>query len=496
MTVGNSNPPAPSDAKGPAPSPNPGGPPAGKTRPTIAVVFTAVFVTNLDLFVVNVALPKIGTEFNSSITSLSWVLNAYAIVFAALLVVAGRLADRNGHRGGFILGLGVFTLGSVLCAAATDTTFLVSARVVQAIGAAILLPTSLALLLASTPIQKRAVVVRAWSAVGGVAAALGPVVGGALVEASWRWVFLINVPVGIFAIVLGLKVLPQVKDAARGAMPDLFGALLLTGSIAGLCLGLVEGNAWGWSSGRIIGSLAGSVVLMLAFLASSARHKSPIVELPLLKIRAFNTPTVGIMLFTASFSAMVLSAALWAQNAWGYSALKTGLAIVPGPMLVPPMAALAGPLSKRIGTGMVAAIGNLIFAGGMAIWALEVTLQTKYLAALLPGTLLVGIGVGLVLPTLTAAGAVALPPQRFATGSGILNMARQVGAVLGVAIFVSVLGSPRTPNDALKGFQHGWWTVVAMSVLAAVFSLAVPKSPPQAMPQNATPTPQPQKSAA
>jgi EmrB/QacA subfamily drug resistance transporter len=473
MTVGNPNHPVSSlPDSTPATHPTTGSAVAPRAGRTIAILFTAVFMTNLDLFVVNVALPHIGADFHgASLDSLSWVLNAYAIVFAALLVVAGRLADRNGHRGGFLLGLAVFTIGSALCAAATGTGFLVASRVLQAVGAAVLMPTSLALLLASTPAERRSRMVRAWSALGGVAAALGPVVGGLLVQASWRGVFLINVPIGIAAFAAGMRTLPQVRDAARSRLPDLFGAVLLTVSIAALSLGLVQANDWGWSSGRIIGAFVAAAVLLLAFLVSSARHPSPIVELPMLRIRAFSMPTVAILLFSAAFAAMILSSTLWTQNIWGWSALKTGLGIAPGPLMVPPMAAAAGPLGRRIGPGVVAALGGLGFAVGILWWALTVTIHPNYAAGLLPGTLLVGVGVGLVLPTLTAASATALPPQRFATGSGILNMGRQVGAVLGVAILVSILGTPRSASDALTAFRHGWWATVVISVLAAATGL-------------------------
>jgi MFS family permease len=347
------------------------------------------------------------------------------------------------------------------------------------------MPTSLALLLAGTPPQKRGSVVRAWSAVGGVAAALGPVVGGLLVEASWRWVFLVNVPVGIVAFILGLRALPEVRNPEKGKLPDLLGAAMLTVSIAALSLGLVEANDWGWGSGRVIGCFVGAFVLLVAFIYSSARHPSPIVELSMLRIRAFSTPTLAIALFTAAFAGMILSSTLWAQNIWGYSALKTGLAIAPGPLMVPPLAIGAGPLAKRIGVGPIAALGNLSFAGGIVWWAVGITVHANYATALLPGTILVGIGVGLALPTLTAASATALPPQRFATGSGIMNMGRQVGAVLGVAILVSVLGKPHGADAAHTAFRHGWYVTIVISVLAAIVSLFVRK--PTAMPTQVAP---------
>jgi len=268
-------------------------------RAVFATVIAAVFVSNLDLFVVNVALPYIGEDYHgASLGSLSWVLNAYAIVFAALLVVAGRLADRGGHKAGFQIGLGIFTLGSALCAVSPGVGWLVGSRVVQALGAAVLMPTSLALLLATTPPQRRAAVVRAWTAIGGVAAALGPVAGGLLVQADWRWVFLINIPVGVVALLAGGRVLPSIPgDDPSAPLPDILGAVVLTISIGALSLALVKGNEWGWSSGRVIGSLVTAAVLAGWFVARSARHPSPVVELPMLRVPAFATATVAGMLF-------------------------------------------------------------------------------------------------------------------------------------------------------------------------------------------------------
>jgi len=431
-------------------------------------------MSNLDLFVVNVALPDIGKNFNgASLDTLSWVLNAYAIVFAALLVVAGRLADRRGHREGFLVGLFLFTLGSTLCAVATNSGFLIGSRVVQAIGAAILLPTSLALLLATAPPEKRAQIVRLWSAVGAVAAALGPAVGGLLVQASWRWVFLINVPVGIIAIVSGMRSLPEVRRPDAGPWPDLLGAVMLTVSIGLLSLGLVKGNSWGWTSGSTIGSLVGAAVLLVLFVAQSARHPAPVVELPLLKVKAFTNSSLAITLFTVAFSGMILTCVLWCQTVWGYSALKTGLWLATGPLMVPPLAIAAGPLAKKVGAGPVAALGNMLFAGGLLSFALRAHLNADFAGQLLPGFLLGGIGVGLALPTLTASAATALPPHRFATGSGIFNMARQIGAVLGVAIVVVILGTPHSPSEALTAFQHSWYAISAMCVLAAVASMLI-----------------------
>ncbi|MBM9508594.1 MFS transporter, partial [Actinacidiphila acididurans] len=442
----------------------------------LATVYVAVFVANVDLFVVNVALPDVGHDFGgTSLGSLSWVLNAYAIVFAALLVPAGRLADRHGQRPGFLLGLAMFTAGSALCAAAGDIGYLVAARLLQAVGAAILLPTSLALMLAIVPPERRTAAVRVWSAVGSIAAALGPVLGGLLVQASWRWVFLINVPVGVASLIVGARVLPDVPRDTSGPGPDLTGTALLTFSIGALSLGLVKGNEWGWSSGRVVGSLIAAAVLLVLFLLQSRRHPAPVVEMALLRIGPFTVANVSILVFAMAFAGMILSSALWCQNVWGYSALRTGLALAPGPLMVPPLAVLSGGLARRFGPGPVAAAGNLLFGLGVGSWSLHTTSTPDYAAGMLPGFLLGGIGVGLALPTLTAAGAVALPPQRFATGSGIINMARQIGAVLGVAVFVGVLGTPHTTHAAVTAYHHGWQVLGSIGIFAGVFALALPR---------------------
>lgn len=445
----------------------------------LATVFVAVFVSNVDLFVVNVALPDVGRDFHgASLGSLSWILNAYAIVFASLLVVAGRLADRHGQRSGFLLGLGLFTAGSALCAAAGSVAVLVAARVAQAAGAAVLLPTSLALMLAVTPPARRPAMVRAWSAVGAVAAALGPVLGGLLVQASWRWVFVINVPVGALALLVGLRVLPRIRPDASGPGPDLLGAGLLTAAVGALSLGLVRGNDWGWGSGRIAGSFLATAVLLAAFLARSRRHPAPMVEMAMLRISRFSTASLATLLFALAFAGMILSAALWLQNVWGYSALRTGLAMAPGPLMVPPLAAASGALIKRFGAGPVAAVGNLVFASGVLYWSLAAGASPHYASGLLPGFLIGGVGVGLTLPTLTAAGAIALPPQRFATGSGILTMARQLGSVLGVAVLVGILGTPHSVRATVAAYHHGWQGLAAAGVLAAGAALAVRRPRP------------------
>jgi EmrB/QacA subfamily drug resistance transporter len=434
----------------------------------LLVVCAGVVLASLDLFIVNVALPDMAGDLgSSSLSDLSWVLNAYAIVYAALLLLFGRMAERRARDLGFLLGVAIFTAGSAACAAAGSLGALVAFRIVQAAGAALLTPTSLSLILATTPPERRHGAVRAWTAVGGAAAALGPVAGGLLVAASWRWVFLVNVPVGLLALVVGWRRLPHVAghDVPN---PDAFGALLATLGVGALTLGLVQGEHWGWASAATVAALAVAVVALGAFVAHTLRHRNPLIDPALFRPRAFRGASIAMVLFSMAFGAMLLSVVLWMQDGWGWSALRTGLAIAPGPLMVPLFGLLvSGRLTARYGAGPVAAVGSLLFGAGMAWFALAVDARPDYLGDELGGMLLTGIGVGLTLPTLMATAAGSLPPQAFATGSAVVNTLRQVGLAVGVAVLVALLGT----SPALAAFQSGWWVFAGVSLAAAAATL-------------------------
>ena len=242
-------------------------------------------------------------------------------------------------------------------------------------------------------------------------------------------------------------------------------------------LGLVRAPGWGWGSGRTLASLIGAGVLVTAFVLRSARHSSPIIELDLFKVRRFAASALSLFLFSAAFAGTLLSVLVWAQTAWHWSALETGLAFAPGPLMVPLFAIGAGKVSGRIGPGVLATAGCLAFGTGMLVTAARIGLQPDYLSGMLPGTLLTGIGVGLTLPTLTATAATSLPPQRFATGSGVITMARQVGFTVGVAILVAVLGAPKSASAQLTAYRHGWQTIAAIAFAGAAASLLLLRRP-------------------
>ena len=435
----------------------------------MVIVCAGVVLASLDLFIVNVALPDIARDLHEpNLGDLSWVLNAYAIVYAALLVLFGRLSESHRRENGFLLGVAIFTVASAACGAASSLTMLVAFRILQAAGAALLTPTSLSLVLATTAPERRQSAVRTWTAIGGLAAALGPVVGGLLVAASWRWVFYVNVPIGLAAIVVGWRRLPQVPGHPV-RRPDALGALLVTAGVGLLTLGLVKGNDWGWGSAPTVITLAAAVTALALFALHCARASNPLVDASLFRIRAFSGSSVVAIVFSIAFGAMLLSIVLWDQQVWGWTALQTGLAIAPGPLMVPLFAFLvAGRLIARFGPGRVIAAGATIYAAGATWWTLRSGLTPDYVGEMLPGMLMTGIGVGLTLPTFMSTGASALPPHSFATGSAVVNMLRQVGLAVGVAVLVAVIGTPHTGAEQLSAFQHGWIVIASTALLAAL----------------------------
>jgi EmrB/QacA subfamily drug resistance transporter len=464
-------------------------PSARQVTAVVGVLSLAVFMSSLDLFIVNLAFPYIAREYaGTSLGSLSWVLNGYTIVFAAVLVPAGRWADRVGRRRLFVAGLAIFGVGSLLCGVAPGVAALIGARVVQAAGAGLMVPASLSLLLAAVPAQARARAIGTWSAIGALGAALGPVIGGLLVQLSWRWVFWINLPVALFAVLAARRVVPESKDEHPAGRPDIAGAALLAASVGLVALALVKAPEWGWGSARFLGLLLASLVCGAAMVARSHRHHSPVIELGLLRSRTFSGAFAASILYYAAFGAFVLNSVEFLTGVWHYSAVRAGLAIAPGPLMVLPFARIVAPrLAARLGgPGRVAVIGCAVNAGGQLLWLTQIQAQPAYLTHLLPAQLLGGAGVGLAIPSLLAAGSASLAPARFGTGSGILNMARQVGTVLGVAALVAIL-SHVIPGDPLAAFRHGLILIIAFFVAAGVVSagLLIARPRPVAAPDPA-----------
>jgi EmrB/QacA subfamily drug resistance transporter len=439
----------------------------------LLVVSVATFMASLDLFIVNIAFPDIQRSFGGeSDATLSWVLNAYAIVFAALLVPAGRLADLIGRRRAFLGGMLLFTTASALCALAPSVGWLVAARALQALGAAALMPTSLALLLVAVPPERRHGAVALWAASGAVAAAAGPPLGGLLVQVSWHWVFLVNLPVGLITVVAGARVLSESRDPAVHRLPDMLGAALLTAGVGLVTLGLVKGPAWGWGTGTTVGALAGGPLLLVAFARRCLRHPVPVIEPALLRVRSFTFASLAGFAFFAAFGAMLLGYVLFLTRVWGEDVLTAGLMIAPGPLMAAATSVPSGVLTGRWGPRAAAIPGTLLYAAGSLWWLTHMQAEPAYATHLLPAQIMGGAGVGLVIPSLSNAAAGSLPPARFATGSAVFNMSRQLGVVLGVAVLVAIVGNP-AGGDVLGAFHHAWWFNVVAALLAGAGAWAI-----------------------
>ncbi len=435
----------------------------------LIVVVAGVFMAGLDVFIVNIAFPQLHSDFaGTSLGSLSWVLNSYTIVFAAFLIAAGRWSDSFGRKRSYLLGTGVFVAASAACAIAPSVPFLVAARAIQGLGAALLMPASLGLLLPEFPPEKRHIPIGIWAAVGGIAAAAGPPLGGLLVQVSWRWVFIVNVPVGLASLVAGWRILREVRhpDAERA---DFLGAGLLTAAMAALVVAIIQGSSWGWGSARVLGLFALAAALVGVVAQRIDVHPSPIVEPALLKVKAFSLATTASLLFFMAFAAMLLASVLFLTGVWHEPIVTAGLEIFPGPAMAAATAVPGARLGSRFGPGRVGAGGALLFALGGVWWVTHLTGVPAYAADFLPGMMIGGIGVGLMIPSLTGAVAATLAPARLATGIAVQTTGRQIGSALGFAILVAVLGTPHTAGD----FRAAWKLMILASLLAGATLVAI-----------------------
>jgi EmrB/QacA subfamily drug resistance transporter len=452
-----------------------------RQRTVFVVTALGAFMASLDLSIVNVAFPAMERSFpHDSRATLAWVITGYGIVFGSLLVTAGRTADRVGSRRVFFTGLGIFCLGSALCALAPSVPLLVLGRIVQGVGAAALLPSSLGLLLGAFPHERRSQVVALWGGVGALAVATGPSFGAALISAGgWRWVFVVNVPIGVAAWLVGRRVLVESRTASSDRpTPDYLGVALISAALAALVLGISEGPTWGWSSGAVVGCFVGAVVVGTAFLRRSGRHPEPVLDLTLFRSRSFSVANAATFLYSMGFFAMLLGNILFLTGVWHYSILKAGLAVTPGPLVVAVVSGPAGRMAARFGFRRVLLCGFVVFVAGLSWYATRVGLRPDYLAVWLPATLITGLGIGLTFPVLSAAAVSSLHPERFAVGSAVNQTARQVGGAFGVALLVVILGAPTGAVAALDSFHHLWWYCAGTAALAGLLcSLLAPPGP-------------------
>ena len=444
----------------------------------LLVTSAGVYLVSLDVTIVNIAFRDLNADFaEASPNLLSWVLSGYNIAFAASLLTAGRMADRFGRRRAFFTGLAIFTTASALCGAAPGPYWLIAARVAQAIGGALIIPSSLALILPEFPPERRSAAIGTWGAVGAVAAATGPSLGGLLVDAvGWRAVFYVNMPFCLLALLFGRRILVESKDPTAGGVPDVLGAALGTLGVGALTLSIVQGGEWGYRDARTVAAYVVAAVALPAFVLRCNRSSNPVLDLGLLRQRYFAVANTAGFLFSIGFFAMLFVNVQFLTGVWGYSVIGAGLALTPGPLFAAVVAGPAGRLADRHGHRFVAGPGAVLFAAGILGYVVFLDQEPDYWGVFFPGNAVVGTGIGFTISTLGSASSAFLPPTRFAMGSAFNATARQVGAALGIAMVVAVLGSP-SAGGAGAAFDRAWGVLATFGLSSGLLMLVLFRPP-------------------
>ena len=446
---------------------------------TLAAVAFGLFMIMLDNTVVNVALPSIAADLGVGLSELEWIVTGYALTFASLMLTGGKLADMLGRRLIFVAGLVIFTLSSLACGLATSGDMLIGARVVQGAGAALMNPATLSIIAATFPPRQRGTAIGIWAGVSALALAIGPLIGGLLTEhIDWSWIFFVNVPVGVVAIAASLILIPESKDESAEQRLDLPGLLTSGLGLFALTYGLIEANAYGWTSGRILGSFAVAVVMLGLFVLLEMRQRLPMLDLTLFRNRTFVGANLAVLLVALAMFGVFFFVSLYMQGILGYSAVQTGAAFLPLTLLIVLVAPIAGKTSDRIGS-------RWLMTGGMLL----VTVQLLYFSRLgvdatfwnlLPAMLIGGAGMALVMTPSAAAAVRALPVDKSGVGSAVLNAFRQVGGSMGIAVMGAIMAHKlgavtgpqvfRDPQRFVDGFSTTLTVAAGIALVGAVVS--------------------------
>jgi EmrB/QacA subfamily drug resistance transporter len=440
----------------------------------LAAVSLAAFMTYLDNNIVNVAIPTIQRSLHLSVAGLEWVVSSYLLTLAGLLLVGGRLADVYGRRRLFLLGLAVFTLSSLAAGLAGSGGVLIASRAIQGIGAALLMPATLAIIVAAfTDVRERTMAIGIWAAVGALALAAGPALGGLISQhLHWGWIFLINVPIGVITFAVSLRYVGESRESSLARQLDVPGLIASAVSLFALTYALIEGNVKGWTSPLILGAFALAAVALAVFLAIEARTARPMVDLTMFRSRAFSGGIGTMMIWAFGILGIYFFTSLYLQQTLGFSPVKAGLAFVPMALCVAVSAAIAPPVAVRAGAHRTVAFGMLLMVAGLVLFA-RLGLNVSY-PALLPGFMLFGAGAGLMNVPLTNAAMAATPPDRAGTASAPPNTPREVAGLLGITVIGAVVSTRRAASlragaDPVHAFLDGYHTglLVTIALMAA-----------------------------
>jgi EmrB/QacA subfamily drug resistance transporter len=422
---------------------------------TLAAVSLGLFMIMLDNTVVNVALPSIQRDLGARLSELEWIVSGYALTFAAFILTGGKLADLLGRRRIFVIGLVIFSGASLACALAPGAGFLIGARVVQGVGAALMNPATLSIITATFPPRQRGTAIGIWVGVSATALAIGPLIGGLLTEhAGWSSIFYVNVPIGAVAVAASFLLIDESKDTSREQRLDLPGLVSSGLGLFSLTYALIEANNHGWTSGRILGAFALAAVSLVAFVVLEQRQRLPMLDLSLFRSSTFAGTNTVLLLVTLAMFGIFFFVSLYMQNILGYSAVQAGAAFLPLTLLVVFVAPVAGKLSDRLGSRALMAIGMTLVTIELLYFS-RLGVHESYWT-LVPGMILGGVGMPLVMTPASAAALSGVPVDKAGVGSAVLNSSRQVGGSLGIALMGTIIAHAIGGSRAPEAFVHGF----------------------------------------
>jgi EmrB/QacA subfamily drug resistance transporter len=434
------------------------------------ITSVSIFLVAMDVTIVSVALPGIRDSFGESPTVLAWVFTAFNITFAALLLVAGKVGDRVGHRQAFLAGLVIFALASLVAAVAPNVEVLIGGRVLQAVGSALIYPASLALLLPEFPPARRSMAIGAWGGIASLGGAIAPTLGALLVNGfGWRAVFFINLPFVIAAVVAGVLILPRTGERRRERFDPIAVPLAAIG-VGAIVLAIVQLSAWGWGDPRVLGSLAVAAVLLPTFIVRSARHPAPLLDLDLFRIRSFTVGSISQALYVGSAFGWLVLFPSFLVDVWGYSPLQAGFGLAPAAAIGAVLSPLSGRLADRIGHRGLVTVECAIGALGTLWWALAVGAEPNYVTEVLPGMILAAVGIAGGFATVTGALMSRIPPRWYSMAGAARSTIFQLATAVGIAIAVA-LQQAGADGDPVAPYTRVWTVATVCAVVAAMVML-------------------------
>jgi EmrB/QacA subfamily drug resistance transporter len=429
----------------------------------------------LDNTVVNVALPSIQRDLQADLSELEWIVTGYALTFASLMLVGGKVADAYGRRLIFVVGIVVFTVASFLCGVADSSEMLIGARVLQGAGAALMNPATLSIIAATFPPRERGTAIGIWAGTSALALAIGPLVGGLITEhLDWSWIFFVNIPIGVLGIVASYLFIDESRDETHTSL-DLPGLVTSGVGLFALTYALIEANTYGWTSARIVGAFALAAVLLVSFVVLERRRRDPMLPLDLFRSGTYTGSNLVVLLVALAMFGVFFFVSLYMQNVLGYSAVQAGAAFLPMTILIILVAPIAGKTSDRVGSRGLMTVGMVLIAVQLVLFSRLGEDATFW--NLLPALMLGGVGMALTMTPSAAAATRSVPVEKAGVGSAVLNSARQVGGTMGIAVIGAIMaaeaGGEQTVEAFMRGFEVSLLVAAGIAVAGAVVAFVL-----------------------